>query len=162
MWAVNKTPKDWCESAIVLIYIFSCENHRKISLVSIASRLILGIVLRHLSSDSENQAGFCLDQSCVNKIFIPRKIEEQGHTSSEHTISFFCDLKAELRLIWSCSSAALPIMDECAREIHSGFLFFVLKRPNPRSSLRPSFTRVHRNRWYWPMLPASFVSTSLL
>ncbi|MBM6549358.1 reverse transcriptase family protein, partial [Streptococcus dysgalactiae subsp. equisimilis] len=118
VWDRSEIPKDWCESVIIPIYKkgdrSSCENHRGISLVSIASKLLAGIILRRLSSareqtTRENQAGFRPGRGCVDHIFTLRQILEHRHTFRRPTISVFLDLKAafdsvDRTVLWRCLS----------------------------------------------------------
>ena len=118
IWDQEEVPRDWCESVIVPIYKkgdrSSCENHRGISLVTIASKLLTGIILRRLSAarergTRENQAGFRPGRGCIDHIFTLRQILEHRHTSRRPTIFVFLDLKAAFdsvdRLaLWRCLS----------------------------------------------------------
>lgn len=54
IWLVEKIPKDWHESLIVSIYekgdTSSCKSHRRVTSVSIASKLLAWIILHRLPS----------------------------------------------------------------------------------------------------------------
>ena len=81
VWHHERVPLEWRESVIIPIYKkgdrSSCENHRGISLVNVASKLLTGILLRRLSNarescTRENQAGFRPGRGCVDHIFTLR------------------------------------------------------------------------------------------
>jgi hypothetical protein len=118
VWENEQVPHEWCESVIVPIYKkgdrSSCENHRGISLVNVASKLLAGIILRRLSDareryTRENQAGFRPGRGCIDHIFTLRQILEHRHTFNRPTIALFLDLKAafdsvDRSSLWHCLS----------------------------------------------------------
>ena len=76
----------------------ACENHRGISLISIASKLPSGLILRRLSvargqTTRENQAGFRPGRGCIDHIFAIRQILEQRRIYRQPTFVVFLDFK---------------------------------------------------------------------
>lgn len=74
----EEIPRDWCESVIVSICVIgdrsSCENHRGISSINIASKRLAEVILWRLSSSRdhwvrENQGGLSSGQGYVVQIF---------------------------------------------------------------------------------------------
>ena len=57
----EEVPSEWCSALIIPVYKkgerTSCENHRGISLVNVASKLLTGIILRRLTNVREKQFG---------------------------------------------------------------------------------------------------------
>jgi hypothetical protein len=67
IWTEEKVPEEWSTSTIIPIFKKGartlCENHRGISLVAVASKVLSGLILRRLinyreSQIRENQCGF--------------------------------------------------------------------------------------------------------
>lgn len=118
IWETERVPQDWCKSVVVPIFKkgdrTSCENHRGISLVSVASKLLTGLLLRRLTCSREkqireNQAGFRPGRGCIDQIFTLRQILELRHTYRRPTITVFLDLKAafdsvDRDVLWRCLS----------------------------------------------------------
>jgi hypothetical protein len=118
IWTENKIPTEWSLSTIIPIYKkgarTSCENHRGISLVAVASKVLSGIILRRLleyreSQIRENQAGFRPGRGCIDHIFTLRQVLEQRHTFQRPTMVVFLDLKSafdsvDRQVLWQCLS----------------------------------------------------------
>jgi hypothetical protein len=116
IWESEKIPKDWCSSTIIPIYKkgerSSCDNHRGISLVSIASKILTGIIRRRLldareSTSREEQAGFRPNRGCIDQIFTLRQLMQHRHAYRQPTIVVFLDLKAAFdsvsrKALWNC------------------------------------------------------------
>ncbi|THD24217.1 Acyl-CoA:glycerol-3-phosphate acyltransferase [Fasciola hepatica] len=116
IWDRERIPREWCKSVIVPIHKkgdrSSCENHRGISLVSIASKLLTGLILHRLSSaremrTRENQAGFRSGRGCMDHIFTLRQTLEHRHIFCRPITSVFLDSKAAFDLVyrtvlWRC------------------------------------------------------------
>ena len=118
VWKSESVPVEWCSSIIIPVFKkgsrTSCENHRGISLVSIASKLLTMIILRRLTGAREkqireNQAGFRPGRGCIDHIFTLRQILEHRHSFNRSTIVVFLDLKAafdsvDRGTLWHCLS----------------------------------------------------------
>ncbi|KAA3681478.1 uncharacterized protein DEA37_0013448 [Paragonimus westermani] len=89
-----------------------CDNHRGISLVSVASRLLTGLIVRRLTKSRESQireeqAGFRSGRGCVDHIFTLQQISEHRHSYRQPTVVIFLDLRATFGLVarnvlWIC------------------------------------------------------------
>ena len=97
IWNDGKVPQQFKDATIVHIYKRkgnrqSCDNHRGISLLSIAgkilARLLLNRLIQHLEQDppllTESQCGFRASRGTVDMIFAARQLQEkcQGKTMS--------------------------------------------------------------------------------
>lgn len=131
IWAIEKIRNDWCELVSVTIYKkddrSSCENHRGISLIIIASKLLLGVILRSLFSARERcvreiQIGPQLHRVVLTKSSFFDKSKNIGIPSAG-PFSVFLDLKAR----FSVAHAALrcSLVEECAGEIHFTYTIFI-------------------------------------
>jgi hypothetical protein len=118
IWIEERIPEEWCVSTIVPIFKKGtrtlCENHRGISLVAVASKVLSGLILRRLTEYRErqireNQAGFRPGRGCIDHIFTLRQILEHRHSFQRPTIVVFLDLKAafdsvDRQVLWQCLS----------------------------------------------------------
>ncbi|CAH8463306.1 unnamed protein product [Dicrocoelium dendriticum] len=116
IWHEEKVPSSWGESVIVPIFKkgarTSCANHRGISLISVASKLLASILLRRLSPVRESyyreeQAGFRPGRGCVDQIFTLRQLLEHRHIYHRPTIVAFLDIRAafdsvDRPALWRC------------------------------------------------------------
>ena len=116
IWNENRIPAEWSSSTVIPVFKkgarTSCENHRGISLVSVASKVLSGIILRRLMDYRErqireNQAGFRPGRGCIDHIFTLRQILEQRHSFRRPTLVVFLDLKAafdsvDRQQLWQC------------------------------------------------------------
>ncbi|CAH8493178.1 unnamed protein product [Dicrocoelium dendriticum] len=89
LWAQETNPTDWSRSVIVSILKgdlrSECGNHRGISLVSIASKLLASIILHTLTGARETQireeqAGFRRGRGCIDHTFTLRQLLEHRLT----------------------------------------------------------------------------------
>ena len=103
IWVTEQIPEEWCLSTIIPIFKkgdrTSCENHRGISLITIASKILAGILLQRLTVAreeiiSETQAGFRPSRGCIDHLFTLRQVIEQRHAYRRPTILVFLDLKS--------------------------------------------------------------------
>ncbi|KAA3672426.1 uncharacterized protein DEA37_0008672 [Paragonimus westermani] len=103
IWETEEVPRDWCLSTVIPVFREGarslCDNHRSISLVSVASTLLTGLILRRLTKPRESQireeqAGFRSGRGCVDHIFTLRRILEHRHSYRQPTAVVFLDLRA--------------------------------------------------------------------
>ncbi|KAH9590388.1 hypothetical protein MS3_00003092 [Schistosoma haematobium] len=103
IWELDVIPSYWSQSLIVSIYKkgskSSCDNHRGISLINIASKILASIIIGRLTKTRElqtreNQAGFRSDRDCIGHISIIRQVLEYRHAYQRPTMIVFLDLKA--------------------------------------------------------------------
>jgi hypothetical protein len=116
IWDSVDIPKEWCRSTIIPLFKkgvkTSCDNHRGISLVSIASKILTGLIRRRLlisreSQTREEQAGFRPHRDCIDHIFTLRQIMQQRKIYKQPTILVFLDLKSAFdsvcrEALWHC------------------------------------------------------------
>ena len=75
-----------------------CGNHRGVSLISVASKLLASIILHRLTPTRnellrEEQAGFRPGRGCIDHIFTLRQVLEHRYTFSQSTVVVFLDIK---------------------------------------------------------------------
>ena len=103
MWEEGKIPQDLKDANIVHIYkrkgnCRSCDNHRGISLLSIAgkilARVLLNRLLGHLEQDllPESQCGFRAGRGTVDMIFAARQLQEKCQEQHCDLYTTFVDL----------------------------------------------------------------------
>lgn len=88
----------------------TCDNHRGISLLSIAgkilARLILNRIMQHVVDDiyPESQCGFRAGQGTIDMIFSPRQVAEKVREKNQELYMVFVDLTkafdTELGCLW--------------------------------------------------------------
>lgn len=112
LWEQETVPADWSHSVIVPIFKggsrSECGNHRGISLISIASKLLASIVLRRLtdareSQIREEQAGFRRSRGCIDHIFTLRQLLEHRHLYGRPTLVVFLDIKGAFDSVDRCA-----------------------------------------------------------
>jgi len=87
MWNQEQLPQEFRDATIVLIYKCkgnrqSCDNHRGISLLSIAGKIlarVLNCLMDHLEQGllPESQCGFRADRATTDMIFAARQLQEK-------------------------------------------------------------------------------------
>lgn len=130
IWTRDRISKDWYESVIVLIYEKIDrswrKNHGENSLVSIASKLLMDIILCRLpttraSCAPENRAGFQPGRGCVNRTFTLRQISNHGLTFCRPNYLCLSSFARGIRISRPYSSLALPRTERCGRVISFSF-----------------------------------------
>jgi hypothetical protein len=158
LWSENKIPTEWSLSTVIPIFKkgarTSCENHRGISLVAVASKVLSAIMLRRLleyreSQIRENQAGFRPGRGCIDHIFTLRQVLEQRHCFQQPTMVVFLDLKAafdsvDRQVLWQCLSI---------KGVPSKFLSLLKAL---YGKLSPEFTKTSGVRQGCPLSPFLF------
>ena len=116
VWDREQIPRESNHSTVIPVYKNSarnlCENHKGISLVTVASKVLSGLILRRLTNFREgqireNQAGFRPGRGCIDHIFALRQILELRHTIQQPTLVVFLDLKStfesvDRQALWRC------------------------------------------------------------
>nr|CAH8851112.1 unnamed protein product [Trichobilharzia regenti] len=106
----------WNEAIIVPIFKKgrrnSCDNHRGISLLPVASKILAAVLLRRLCKIREGlireeQAGFRSGRGCIDQVFTLRQLLEHRHTYCRPTIVVFLDIRAafdslDRTVLWNC------------------------------------------------------------
>ncbi|XP_071509496.1 uncharacterized protein [Diadema antillarum] len=102
-WEERSVPQDFKDADIVHLYKnkgdrASCENHRGISLLSIAGKIMARVVLNrithHLLDDvvSESQCGFRSNRGTKDMIFALRQLQEKCREQNQNLYFLFVDL----------------------------------------------------------------------
>ena len=103
MWSEGKVPQQLKDATMVHIYKRkgnrqSCDNHRGISLLSIAgkilARVLLNRLLQHLEQGllPESQCGFRAERGTVDMIFAARQLQEKCQEQHSDLYTTFVDL----------------------------------------------------------------------
>lgn len=102
-WNKRTLPQEFKDASIVHLYKRkgnrqSCDNHRGISLLSIAgkilARVLLNRLIKHLEQDllPESQCGFRAGRGTVDMIFAARQLQEKCQEQHQDLYSTFVDL----------------------------------------------------------------------
>lgn len=103
MWTQEKLPQELKDASIIHLYKrkgnrSSCDNHRGISLLSIAGKILARILLNrlnaHLERDllPESQCGFRAGRSTVDMVFAARQLQEKCREQNVGLYTTFVDL----------------------------------------------------------------------
>ena len=103
MWAQGKLPQELKDASIIHLYKRkgnknTCDNHRGISLLSIAGKILARILLNrlnaHLERDllPESQCGFRAGRGTVDMIFAARQLQEKCQEQNVGLYTTFVDL----------------------------------------------------------------------
>jgi len=106
IWNEGKVPQQFKDATIV-VHVYkrkgnsqSCDNHRGISLLSIAgkilARVLLNRLIQHLEQDPpllpESQCGFWASRGTVDMIFAARQLQEECQEQNSELYTTFVDL----------------------------------------------------------------------
>ena len=102
-WEAGSVPQDFKDANIIHLYKnkgdrTSCDNHRGISLLSIAgktmARVILNRITHHLLDDvvSESQCGFRSKRGTIDMVFALRQLQEKCLEQQQNLYVLFVDL----------------------------------------------------------------------
>nr|VZI01100.1 unnamed protein product [Spirometra erinaceieuropaei] len=103
MWRQGKFPQDFKDATIVHLYKRKgnrqvCDNHRGTSLLSIAGKIFVRILLNRLNNHlgqgllPESQCGFRRHRGTTDMIFAARQLQEKCQVMRTHLYSTFVDL----------------------------------------------------------------------
>ena len=103
IWDSRAVPQEFNDATIVHIYKRKgdksiCDNHRRISLLCIAGKILTRILLNRLSlhhADNvlpENQCGFRAQRSTIDMIFAARQVQEKCREQNLDLYMVFVDL----------------------------------------------------------------------
>ena len=103
MWDQEAIPQELKDASIVHLYKRkgnrrSCDNHRGISLLSIAGKILARILLNRLTHHledghlPESQCGFRKDRGTVDMIFAARQLQEKCQEQNRDLYTTFVDL----------------------------------------------------------------------
>ena len=86
MWRKEAIPKDFKDASIIHLFKRKrnpqlCDNHRGISFVSVAGKVLARVLLNRLNEQSrllpESQCGFRKDRGTIGMIFTERQLQEK-------------------------------------------------------------------------------------
>ena len=103
IWKEEKIPQDFKDASIVHLYKRkgnrqACDNHRGISLLSIAGKILARVLLNRLNSHlekgllPESQCGFRKSRGTVDMIFAARQLQEKCQEQNMDLYSTYVDL----------------------------------------------------------------------
>jgi len=103
MWDKGTIPQDFKDASIVHLYkrkgnYRSCDNHRGISLLSIAGKILARVLLNrlilHLEQDllPESQCGFRSGRGTVDMVFAAKQLQEKCQEQNRDLYTTFVDL----------------------------------------------------------------------
>ena len=104
MWRKDAIPQDFKDASIIHLYKRKgnpqvCDNHRGISLLSIAGKILAKILLNHLNAHldqagliPESQCGFRKDRGTIDMIFTIRQLQEKCQEQNVDLYMTFVDL----------------------------------------------------------------------
>ena len=104
MWRKEAIPQDFKDASIIHLYKRKgnpqvCDNHRGISLLSIAGKILAKILLNCLNAHldqagliPESQCGFRKDRGTIDMIFTARQLQEKCQEQNVELYMTFVDL----------------------------------------------------------------------
>ena len=103
MWQQESIPQDFKDASIVHLYKrkgnrHSCDNHRGISLLSIAGKILARIILNRLTAHfdqgllPESQCGFRKERGTIDMVFAARQLAEKCQEQNRDLFSIYIDL----------------------------------------------------------------------
>ena len=103
MWQQELIPQDFRDAAIIHLYKRKgnrqcCDNHRGISLLSIAGKILAKILLNRLTAHldqgllPESQCGFRKDRGTTDMVFAARQLQEKCQEQNVSLYSTYVDL----------------------------------------------------------------------
>ena len=104
MWRKEAIPQDFKDASIIHLYKGKgnpqvCDNHRGISLLSIAGKILAKILLNRLNAHldqagliPESQCGFRKDRGTIDMIFTARQLQEKCQEQNVDLYMTFGDL----------------------------------------------------------------------
>ena len=104
IWREGKVPQQWKDAVITVLHKkgdkTECGNHRGISLVSHAGKVLLEVVARRLSAYCEakgllpeKQCGFRPNRSTTDMMFVVLRLQETGRKARMYLFMCFIDLQ---------------------------------------------------------------------
>ena len=103
IWKAGQVPQDFKDAAVVHIYkrkgdITSCDNHRGISLLCIAGKVLARVILNRLIINvsetivPESQCGFRAGRGTTDMVFAIRQLQEKCRKQNKELHMVFVDL----------------------------------------------------------------------
>ena len=103
VWSKETLPQDFKDASIVHLYKRkgnkqACDNHRGISLLSIAGKILARILLNRLTAHleqgllPESQCGFRKERGTIDMVFAARQLQEKCQEQNTDLFSTYVDL----------------------------------------------------------------------
>ena len=104
LWRKEAIPQEFKDATIIHLFkrkgnLQVCDNHRGISLLSIAGKILAWVLLNRLNEHlersgllSESQCGFKKNRGTINMIFTVRQLQEKCHEQNVDLYMTFVDL----------------------------------------------------------------------
>ena len=103
MWVQGAVPQQFKDASIIHLYKHKgkkceCDNHRGISLLSIAGKILARVILNRINSSivnsvyPESQCGFRSGRGTIDMIFSLRQIQEKAMEQNQELYMVFVDL----------------------------------------------------------------------
>lgn len=103
IWDQGKVPQDFKDASIIHLYKRkgnrqACDNHRGISLLSIAGKILARVLLNRLIKHLENgllpesQCGFRKNRGTIDMVFAARQLQEKCQEQNSDLYSTYVDL----------------------------------------------------------------------
>ena len=140
IWHQEKVPQDFKDASIIHLYKRkgnkqACDNHRGISLLSIAGKILSRILLNRLNTHledgllPESQCGFRKERGTTDMIFAARQLQEKCQEQNVDLYSTYVDLTKAFDTVsreglwkimakFGCPEKFITIV----RELHDGML----------------------------------------
>ena len=115
IWKTGDWPTQWTKSLIITLpkkgNLQQCQNHRTISLICHASKVMLKVLLNRLKPQAEKivaeeQAGFRPGRSTIDQIFNLRVLGERYLQHQQVLYHVFIDFKKAFDRVWHEASRA--------------------------------------------------------
>ena len=109
IWQTGEWPTIWTQSLIITLpkkgNLQLCSNHRTLSLITHASKVMLRVILNRLRPQAEEiiaeeQAGFRRGRSTTEQIFNLRVLCEKYSQHQQHIYHMFIDFKKAFDKVW--------------------------------------------------------------
>ena len=103
IWQHETVPQDFKDASIIHLYKRKgnrqvCDNHRGISLLSIAGKILARVLLNRLNAHleqgllPESQCGFRKDRGTIDMVFAARQLQEKSQEQNADLYSTYVDL----------------------------------------------------------------------
>ena len=139
MWRKKAIPQDFKDASILHLYKRNgnpqvCDNHRGISLLSIAAKILAKIIMNRLNVHldqagliPESQCGFRKDRGTIDMIFTARQLQEKCQEQNVDLNMTFVDLTKTFDTVnrdglWKIMTkfGCPPLYIEMVRQFHDG------------------------------------------
>ena len=102
VWSEEKIPEEWLKGNIIKLPkkgdLKDCNNWRGVTLLNVASKIFARCIFERIQSPIDNmlrkhQAGFRRGRSCVDQIFVMRRVIEEAQEFQKELVVNFVDFE---------------------------------------------------------------------